>query len=90
MKLGPDLNNTIHQTDCEGLLQVLKWRLNNKVTQQEFTLLYTEWLRRREICVEHKNVMNVMCFLGSKNQAGLLKMTEDFFLQWQYFQSHRF
>ena len=33
----------------EGLLEVLLWKLDEKITQNEFQLIYSEWLKLRKI-----------------------------------------
>ena len=39
----------------EGLLKVLIWRLDGTITPTEFTQIYYEWMKKREI---HVNILN--------------------------------
>ena len=58
--------------DAEGLLQVLQWRVEKQVSQNEFSALYIEWLKRKGISREKRNLMNVHCFITAQNQQHCL------------------
>jgi hypothetical protein len=37
------------KNSVEGLFKVLMWRIEEAITEQEFTQLYKEWAKRRNI-----------------------------------------
>jgi hypothetical protein len=58
-----------HEASADGIIQVLKWRLNSiqgetgqvTISAQEFSQLYIEWLKRKDISIDHMNLCNLQC-----------------------------
>jgi len=43
------INQECKSDTQDGLFQVILWRLNDKISTQEFSLIYSEWLKLRNI-----------------------------------------
>ena len=42
----------------EGLLKVLVWRMEGSITEQEFSQIYQEWLKKKEILEQPVSTRN--------------------------------
>jgi hypothetical protein len=60
---------------------VLKWRLNSltkeapqqvSISQHEFSQLYNEWLKRKDISIDNMNYCNLKCQMANGANANCL------------------
>eukprot|EP00347_Sterkiella_histriomuscorum_P024308 403331582 len=72
------------RNSMEGLLKVLIWRLDNVITPSEFTQIYQEWQRKRDI---HSALLNTSSYSIPNNTDTSISLDEQNCL-WELLQKY--
>ncbi len=68
------------RNSIDGLLKVLIWRMDGAITDVEFTQIYLEWMKKRDI---HRQLMNTSSIQSQEEFKYFLDLLQNYLKDYQ-------